>query len=181
MSASISDFRPALPGDAAAIAALNVRSWRAAYPGLLPDAVLDALEPHTRAGRWRERIAGGESHGQVLVTEGEEGLHGFAWFGAARAHHLRPPPPMSGEIMAFYLDPDHFGGGLADRLAAPVESWLGARFPCSFLWVLEGNARARAFYTRRGWLADGCRAPYPRPGCQGVFVVRHSWAPRVGG
>ena len=33
-------FRPAAAGDAAAIAALHVESWRTAYRGLVPDEFL---------------------------------------------------------------------------------------------------------------------------------------------
>jgi hypothetical protein len=35
--------RPATPDDADAIASVHVRSWQAAYRGIVPDAMLDAL------------------------------------------------------------------------------------------------------------------------------------------
>ncbi|MEU6929538.1 hypothetical protein AB0A05_10295 [Streptomyces sp. NPDC046374] len=37
-------IREAAPSDAAAVAAVHIRSWRAAYRGLVPDAYLDSLD-----------------------------------------------------------------------------------------------------------------------------------------
>jgi hypothetical protein len=157
------------------VARLIVSSWKLAYRDVLPSAVLDGLDPADRVERWRARLTDQDEAGQVLVAAGSEGLLGVTWFGAARQHPIHPAPPDSGEIVAFYLELGCFGTGLSHRLAAEAEAWLAARFERSILWVLEGNARARRFYTRRGWLADGARAPYPRPGCRGVYVVRHRW------
>ncbi len=169
-------LRVGVPGDAHAVAALTIRAWRHAYRGVLPDTVLDGLVVATRAERWRARLDDQGEHWRVIVAERGGVVGGFAGFGAALAHELRPVAPGLGEILAFYLEPTLFGTGLADQLAAEVEGWLAARFAASFLWVLEGNARARAFYSRRGWIFDGGRAPYARPGCRGVHLVRHRWA-----
>ncbi len=45
-------LRPAEPADAMAVARVHVRSWQAAYRGLLPDAYLDGLRPEDRAARY---------------------------------------------------------------------------------------------------------------------------------
>ena len=37
-------LRGALPGDARAMAGLNVRAWRAFFPGLVPQALIDGME-----------------------------------------------------------------------------------------------------------------------------------------
>ena len=41
-----------LPHDAMAIADVHVRSWKSAYPGLIPQPYLDALRPEDRLARW---------------------------------------------------------------------------------------------------------------------------------
>jgi hypothetical protein len=41
-------IRPAVPDDAAAIAVVRVRSWQAAYAGLVPSGVLDSMDPRDR-------------------------------------------------------------------------------------------------------------------------------------
>jgi hypothetical protein len=45
-------LRPAEPADALAVARVHVRSWQAAYRGLLPDAYLDELRPEDRAEQY---------------------------------------------------------------------------------------------------------------------------------
>jgi hypothetical protein len=40
--------RAATPDDAAAVAGVHVRSWQAAYRGLIADAYLDGLNPDDR-------------------------------------------------------------------------------------------------------------------------------------
>ncbi len=165
-------FRSALPSDALPIARLGLRSWLHAYRGLLPDSLLDSRRAEDRVPAWTERIAGQQ---QVLVCEGPEGLQAFAWFGACQAYPIEgaEPPVDAGEIFAFYLDPGLFGSGLADALLERCEAWLTPRFSTAVLWVLEGNARARRFYSRHGWLPDGARVPFPKPGCDGIHTVRH--------
>ena len=51
------EVRWATADDAAAIAAVHIASWRAAYRGLLPDAVLDSLSLEARTDHWREWLA----------------------------------------------------------------------------------------------------------------------------
>jgi hypothetical protein len=50
--------REAEAGDAAAIAALQVRSWRTAYRGIVPDAFLDGLAEDAWLERWTDGLAG---------------------------------------------------------------------------------------------------------------------------
>ncbi|RSS31975.1 GNAT family N-acetyltransferase, partial [Streptomyces sp. WAC08241] len=49
-------IREALPGDADALAAVHVLSWRAAYRGLLPRPYLEGLDAEERAAAWRTRL-----------------------------------------------------------------------------------------------------------------------------
>lgn len=46
------------------------------------------------------------------------------------------------------------------------------------LWVLEGNARARRFYERSGFRADGTEEPFE---VDGVAVPEVRYAGRLGG
>jgi hypothetical protein len=50
-------IRPAVSADAAAIATVQVRSWRAAYRGLLPQEELDALDIGRRTETWTRILA----------------------------------------------------------------------------------------------------------------------------
>lgn len=64
--------------DAAAIAEIHVRSWQAAYRGVLPDELLDDLSVSERETSWRALLSAGEDRQLTLVAEREGGdLLGF--------------------------------------------------------------------------------------------------------
>ena len=50
------DDSPAQLGDADRIGAIQVRAWRAAYRGVMPDAYLDELDVDDRAAYWRRQV-----------------------------------------------------------------------------------------------------------------------------
>ena len=53
----------------------HVEAWRESYAGLVPDAVLAALDPHVRAAMWRDVLAKG---GAVHLAERDGAIVGFA-------------------------------------------------------------------------------------------------------
>jgi GNAT superfamily N-acetyltransferase len=59
-------------------------------------------------------------------------------------------------LEALYVKPAAWGSGVADELHAwAVGELRAAGVGTARLWVLEQNLRARRFYERRGWAADG--------------------------
>jgi putative acetyltransferase len=59
-------------------------------------------------------------------------------------------------LEALYVLPEAWGTGHADELhEAAVAELRRTAVARARLWVLEGNARARRFYERHGWQADG--------------------------
>lgn len=165
--------RPATVDDAPAIAALLVRAWQVAYAGFLPPEVVASQRVEEREPRLRALLEGGEPDHTIHVAEQDGRVVGFVGFGPARENPIRPAPAGAGEVYGLYLDPDAFGSGAGAALLTLAERHLAARFPLAVLWTFERNARARRFYERQGWVHDGAAAPYPRPGCQGVRVVRY--------
>ncbi len=164
--------RPARPTDAPAIARAHIRSWQAAYRGLLPDEMLDGLDSHIerRTQRWEDILAHDLDH--VLVAEQLDEVVGFAHVSRCRdedhglLHHV-------GEIPAIYLMKEAWGLGLGRSLMAGAERLLvEARFDRACLWVLEGNARARRFYEAAGWSADGAEKSETMPGAS-LHEVRY--------
>src|SRR5437867_3034225 len=150
----MANVRLARPEDADAIARAHVRAWQSAYRGLMPEAVLDALNVAERAERWRERLREEKAgHPTVLVVEDEDGaVAGFAAIGPRRGE----PPGPSGELYAINLDPDCWGRGLGRALLVAAEEALReAGHDQAMLWVVAGNERARRFYELSGWVADG--------------------------
>lgn len=59
-------------------------------------------------------------------------------------------------LEALYVRPSAWGSGVADELHAwAVDRLRAAGTTTARLWVLEENVRARRFYERHGWRADG--------------------------
>jgi GNAT superfamily N-acetyltransferase len=146
--------RPATEDDAGPIGDVHVRSWRAAYAGIVPQPILDGLSAERRAEYWRDAI-GNTTNDPKWVVERDGRVLGFAATGPARDDDL---PPQTGEVYAIYVDPEAWSTGLGRRLfAAAVDDLVGRGFVGLVLWVLTDNARARRFYAAAGWRPDGTR------------------------
>ena len=120
--------------DLFAVSRVYEESWRGAYRGLLPQTYLEQ--------------AGQES---LLLLDGEK-IVGTASCCASRF------PELSGwgEIVSLYLLPEYWGKGYGRLLfSALVEQLEAMGYQDLFLWVLEGNRRARAFYERMGFRPSG--------------------------
>ncbi|MFI9114957.1 GNAT family N-acetyltransferase [Streptomyces venezuelae] len=147
-------IREALPEDAAAVAAVHVLSWRAAYRGLVPDAYLTALDVEERTAVWQARLAAPDRP-TVLVSTGPGGrVRAFSCFRAWPDETF--PPGTTAELAALYALPEAWGTGVGRALlAASAEALVEAGFRAAALWVFEGNARGRRFYEAAGWRPDG--------------------------
>jgi GNAT superfamily N-acetyltransferase len=152
-------IRRATPGDATALATVHVRSWQAAYRGLMPDEVLDGLSVERRAVMWRAIIKSGLPGHVVLVAQGDgdgrdgDALCGFAHVGPGRDADLGAE---TAELTSLYLLSEVWGRGAGRALmAAAVDAMRDAGYVSAVLWVLVTNERARRFYEIAGWSCDG--------------------------
>ena len=138
-------LRPARAGDAEAGAALHRACWREVYGPLVDPARLEAklADPAGWVAAWQRQLEVGPP--RTVAVAGDE-LVGFAVAGPTRD----PQAPVPTELYALYVRAAWWGTGVGDALmAAAVPPG-----PC-WLFVLEGNARAQAFYRRHGFAADG--------------------------
>lgn len=163
-------IRRATADDARDIGEVHVASWRWAYAGLLPDAVLDALSVEERVDGWApilEQVPEG-----VRVAVDEIGrVAGISSVGPTRDDDALPG---TGELFAIYLRPEAAGTGVGSALLAAAEDDLrAAGFRRGTLWVLETNTRARSFYERHGWAWDGARSEH-RFDCDRRPIVRYA-------
>jgi len=144
--------REAEPRDAAGIANVHVESWRAAYAGLVPQALLDRLSVDRRLTLWAQRLREpGET--RTFVADDRGRIVGFA--GTARPDDPEHPPGTA-ELETIYLAPDMWHRGVGRKLMArSLEDLAGRGFASVFLWVLTGNERGRHFYEAGGWRPDG--------------------------
>ena len=169
--------RLATVADAVAIANAHVRAWQVAYQGLLPAAHLDGLDLDQWTEGWAAILRGeveveGVPRPADYVAELDGEVVGFADVGRFRDE----PTAVAGELWAMYVRPDQWGTGAGAALMSTVMHHLAAEeFSVAYLWVLEGNARARRFYEKHGWARDHL-AKELEIGGSSVSEVRYSLA-----
>jgi ribosomal protein S18 acetylase RimI-like enzyme len=164
--------RPATADDAEATALAHVRSWQAAYAGIVPDDILAGLDPAAMADRhrgWLPRTDGGRA---ALVVERDGAVVGFAAIGHYRGpEHDSEPDPTAGEVFAIYVHPTHWRAGAGRALMEAAVAKLTADRPRPVrLWVFDANESARLFYQRCGFAADGAAGRFPITGAGGTSV-----------
>ena len=144
------EIRPFEVDDAEPFGSVRVRAWQAAYRGIMPDEFLDALDGPAWAARWRDHFGEG-GRGRIDLAAVVDGhIVGAVSVGPDRDESG------IGELWAINLDPDVFGTGVGQALfVAGVDALRGLGFAEAVLWVVRENVRARRFYERNGWSADG--------------------------
>ncbi|HKE65152.1 MAG TPA: GNAT family N-acetyltransferase [Micromonosporaceae bacterium] len=151
----MTSVRPAVVDDVPAIAAVHVRTWQTAYEGLLPQTVLDGLDVAERAAMWRNAIEHPSLPGAIFVAESDGMVVGFVAVGIYRAPGGERDPSAA-QVFAIYVTPDRWSIGAGMGLMhAAIEHLAGHGFAEVRLWVFADNPRARRFYERCGFVADG--------------------------
>ncbi|MEW1824864.1 GNAT family N-acetyltransferase [Streptomyces sp. NPDC088196] len=158
-------IRPMTLADCDRVSEIRVLGWQFAYRDLMPQSFLNTLSATADAERRRARFA--ESDGSVLnlvASVGDE-IIGWAALGPYREGEIRTE---DAELYALYLDPKHVGTGAGRALMQEALRRAAALgHDRVYLWVVRGNARARRFYERAGFRADGVEEPYE---VEGVLV-----------
>jgi len=136
--------REATVADAAAIATVQVTSWRETYAGIVPQGHLDALDAAERTAKWSERLAG---PGIVaLVAEDQGGVFGFAAGGAT----IHPVDGYDGELVGLYLLASHHRRAVGRMLVTEFAERMARQgFRNLVVWALRENP-ACGFYRRLG-------------------------------
>jgi ribosomal protein S18 acetylase RimI-like enzyme len=146
------ELRPAWLADATALASLHIQAWRDAYTGLMPGTFLDALDPEQREAGWRKTLTDPAPGVATLCAWHGQTLMGFVGCGPARGDMLGT----RGEIYAINIPKSQWRQGVGRALMSAAAAHLVAQGNRDVaLWVLEGNANARAFYRRLGGVETG--------------------------
>jgi GNAT superfamily N-acetyltransferase len=153
MAAAEITLRRAVLQDAGSIAVIWHLGWQDGHLGNVPEeltAVRDEDSFRTRAARRIDDTT-------VAVVAGE--VAGFTMV-------------VGSEVEQVYVAAEHRGTGVADALLDDAERQVrDAGHDTAWLAVVAGNARARRFYERRGWVDAGLfeyaaasdRGPVPVP------------------
>jgi GNAT superfamily N-acetyltransferase len=151
--------REARASDAAALARIQVASWRVTLAGIVPDAVLDELTSPAAeqrwAGRWREAITKPPtSRHRVHVAYTPDGVSGFASAGPATDSDLWPRT--DGELYELHVLPELTGLGHGSRLLHAVADTMASDgFHMAYTWALSADKGRQEFLKAAGWAPDG--------------------------
>lgn len=164
------EYREAAPRDVEAIAALHAESWRRNYRGAFSDAFLDDDVVAERLGVWTDRLTQPRANHSSVIAEHSGMSAGFA-------HVVLDDDPMWGCLLDNLHVVHHLQGqGIGTRLMAQIAETVIERRPSAglYLWALDQNKAARAFYEARGGTYVG-RAKSEPPGGGTVVGVRYAW------
>ena len=148
----MTSIRPAEAADMAAVADLWHEGWHSGHAGHVPDGLTAA---RTLAA-FHERTPARVGDTTVAVSTAGD-LLGFVMV-------------VGDEVEQVFVGPGTRGGGLAGVLLAEAERQVAsAGYDEAWLAVVAGNARARRFYEKQGWVDRG-DLPYEVTAGGQVFV-----------
>jgi GNAT superfamily N-acetyltransferase len=150
-------IRPALVADAPGIARVHWDSHQTTYvePGRVERERVEAWTMVIRISFWTANLAiandvypvpDGFHRQAIWVAEVDDEIVGFAT--TSMGHESGAPREL--QLEAIYVLEGHHGTGVGQAL---VDSALGGR--PAYLWALDDNPRAHAFYRRNGFELDG--------------------------
>ncbi len=146
--------RPARPSDGPAMGRVHVAAWQWAYAGVMDEEFLAALDAKARGTRWTDVLTEAQDS-TTLVAEMGSTVVAICSIGPYR-DRADDDPGM--ELWMLNAHPDAFGTGAAAALHTEAVARMAATGEDrAALWVVEHNPRARRFYEREGWEADGAR------------------------
>jgi ribosomal protein S18 acetylase RimI-like enzyme len=143
-------FRLAGPADAEAVAKLHAESWRRHYRGAYSDAFLDGDVVADRLAVWTDRLREPDPRRLTILAE-DGGLVGFA-------NTVFDRDPTWGALLDnLHVDNRHKRRGTGSGLLALTAKAVIARPERTglYLWVLEQNVDAQAFYESLGASFEG--------------------------
>jgi ribosomal protein S18 acetylase RimI-like enzyme len=164
------DFRPATEADIEAIATLHAESWRRSYRGSFADSYLDGDVHADRLAVWTERLTHPEPATDTVLAEEGRRLVGFV-------HTILDDDPRDGALLDnLHVVPDAQGTGIGTLLMGHSAAAVLARGRIRrlYLYVLELNTKAQAFYDARGGRCVG-REEFDEPGGGRTIGLRYVW------
>jgi GNAT superfamily N-acetyltransferase len=135
--------RPGREEDAEGLVRAYEAAWDAALAPIAGKSLGDLAPFDAQVERARASLAAPPDDAAAWVAERDGEIIGMATAGEA-------------ELRALYVVPSAWGSGVAQDLMRTALDWLRVRaVEEAVLWVGEANDRARRFYEREGWSADG--------------------------
>lgn len=145
-------IRHADDADILKIAQMYSNSVIRAYAGIATDEYLATCTVAKCTTQWEQNLA--DVSLTIRIAESDHAVVGIACCGSSRDEDAEDE--RVAELQSIYVDPTHWGRGIGSQMCRDALRLLyDAGFAETTLWVLEGNVRARRFYERAGFVADG--------------------------
>lgn len=142
------EIRKATIADADDIGSVHYQAWIETYTGLINADFLANRSPSRSSELFRQNRC---QNITVATVDGK--IVGFCGYGAPRDSDI---PNDWGELYGIYVLRQYQHISLGKRLISRAKSELHAqRYKRMFLWVLNSNQNAIAFYEKNGFLFDG--------------------------
>ena len=155
-------LRQATPEDAEAVVLMHTLAHEECYPHLLSPAFFAARRKAIQERVDRRRTYLDVADPRIIAVDANNEIVGLADAGPGRDGD--GPVPL--ELYSIYILGRAQGTGLG---AALLNAAVGVS--PAYLWVLEDNVRAQAFYRRHGFQPDGKRGLLP-PEWENVPEIR---------
>jgi ribosomal protein S18 acetylase RimI-like enzyme len=165
------NLRDATASDAVPIATLHTDNWRRHYRGAYSDAYLEGDVVEERTALWVERLRRADESYYTIVADRNGEVAGFA-------HTCLDSDPRWGALLDnLHVRFELKRQGVGRALMAETAVVLRRRRPSSglYLWVLQQNTAAQAFYSAVGGLVVEERLGSPFPGGGRAPVLRYAW------
>lgn len=153
-------LRRALAPDAEGFVRAYESAWNATASALVGRTLEELMPFDARAEQYRAGIEEASDDAQAWVAERSGEIVGVA---------VCRREGETVELRALYVVPEAWGSGVAARLMDAALGAVRGDAREAFLWVVEENVRARRFYEREGWSADG----ETRPSALGPTELRY--------
>jgi ribosomal protein S18 acetylase RimI-like enzyme len=138
------DYRHATITDSVDIAQLHARSWQQHYAGIWSQDYLNGPVVTDRLAVWQQRLQAPANNQQVIIAESDDILVGFTCI------FIKNDDRYGTLLDNLHVSSTFQGKGIGRQLMAAAAKLANEQSQSSllYLWVLEENKAARAFYER---------------------------------
>jgi GNAT superfamily N-acetyltransferase len=163
-------IRTATALDAPLIAALHAASWRSAYRGAMSDEYLAADVVADRLALWSKRLGTPNERQHVVVAQASDQIAGFGCV------YANDDPRWGSLLDNLHVEQSFHRAGVGTRILRNIAAWCAIAAPHAplYLWVLETNVGAQAFYRNLGASGVGSDIWAP-PGGGSARRYRFAW------
>lgn len=140
--------RKATQNDSKDIALLIVRSWKAAYKGLIEDDFLSNMSVEMAKENWERVISSQNEEDNIFVYEENNKILGIIRFGMPQDKENKK---YNAEIHVLYVEPDLKRQGIGSKLFRYAkEIFINQGRNDLIIWCLKGNEQGLNFYKKMG-------------------------------